>query len=177
MVDDGTFKFVGSGPETVMFDVIGIPAPQGSKSAFVRNNRAVVVDGSSASGRAKHAAWRSAVAQRADAVRGVTSFSGPVRVKICFYLPLPSSSPHRVLHSSRPDLDKLIRSVLDSLTDSGLIRDDALVSEIWAEKLYARDGHWTGASIQVVDRSDEEEQLGRISRNQARLAPRKKNLK
>ncbi len=142
--------------EIIQFDVLGLPAPQGSKSAFVVAGRAVIVDGSSKTGRDKHALWRSQVSDAANAARGKTQFAGPVGVSVVFYLPLPASDPHRTLHATRPDADKALRSVLDSLTTSGLVRDDSQVYEVKATKLYARDGHWTGASIQVWDASEDE---------------------
>lgn len=134
------------------FRVFGIPAPQGSKSAFVRGGRAVVVDGSSAVGRAKHHAWRQDVAdaaRKALEARG-ERFPGLVGLEIAFYLPLPASDPHRTLHGTAPDLDKLVRSVLDALTNAGLILDDSRVCAISARKDYAR-GVAPGAAILVVD--------------------------
>lgn len=143
----------------VAFTVFGVPAPQGSKSAYVRGGRAVVVDGTSKTGRDKHATWRAAVAEAAQVARDGVQFSGPVTVHIEFYLPLPSGDRHRTLHSKKPDIDKLVRSVLDSLTDSGLLRDDALVYALHATKLYAREGHWTGAGIAVTDGTESEKIL------------------
>ena len=154
----------------ISFSVLGLPAPQGSKSAFVRGARAVIVDGSSKTGRDKHALWRSQVSDAANAARGETQFSGPVGVSVVFYLPLPASDPHRTLHAKKPDADKLVRSVLDSLTTSGVVRDDSQVYEIQAMKLYARDGHWTGASIRVWDAADEEMRYRAESKAAARAS-------
>jgi Holliday junction resolvase RusA-like endonuclease len=47
-----------------------------------------------------------------------------------------------------PDLDKLIRAVGDSLTDSGVVIDDSRIVRISARKLYA-EGIQPGATIQV----------------------------
>jgi Holliday junction resolvase RusA-like endonuclease len=47
-----------------------------------------------------------------------------------------------------PDLDKLIRAVGDSLTDSGVVIDDSRIVRISARKLYA-EGIAPGATIQV----------------------------
>ncbi len=156
--------------EFVQFDVLGVPAPQGSKSAFVRAGRAVIVDGSSKTGRDKHSLWRSQVSDIASQVRDGMQFGGPVGVSVVFFLPLPASDPHRTLHAKKPDADKLVRSVLDSLTTSGLVRDDSQVYEIQAMKLYARDGHWTGASIRVWDAADEEMRYRAESKAAARAS-------
>jgi Holliday junction resolvase RusA-like endonuclease len=45
-------------------------------------------------------------------------------------------------------LDKLIRSVGDALTDSGIVTDDSRIVRISARKLYA-EGIEPGATIQV----------------------------
>jgi Holliday junction resolvase RusA-like endonuclease len=47
-----------------------------------------------------------------------------------------------------PDLDKLIRAVGDSLTDSGIVVDDSRIVRISARKIYAQ-GIESGASIVV----------------------------
>jgi len=142
--------------DNVTFSVVGVPAPQGSKSAFVRGGRAVIVDGSSKTGREKHAQWRDDVC-RAARIAKSEMFTGPVSVTITFWLQLPASDPHRWRHITTPDLDKLIRSVLDSLVNAGMIKDDSLVYRVNAAKWYARDGHWTGATIEIEDMSGLEE--------------------
>ena len=50
----------------VRFNVIGVPAPQGSKT---RMPNGAMVEGSSATGRAKHRTWRQAVAHEAHQQR------------------------------------------------------------------------------------------------------------
>ena len=52
-----------------------------------------------------------------------------------------------------PDLDKLVRSVGDSLTASGLIKDDARIVALRAMKIEV-DG-WTGATISVHEIGNE----------------------
>lgn len=139
--------------ESVTFSVIGVPHPQGSKSAFVVGKRAVVVDGSSKTGREKHKVWRTLVAEGAlEALedRGMP-FSGPVSVHIEFRLPVVKSDPYRVLHTTKPDIDKLIRSCLDSMVDAGLLADDSLVYSIGAVKMYAVGLSHVGATIVVCD--------------------------
>lgn len=145
--------------EPVTFDVIGLPAPQGSKTAYVRGGRAVIVDGSSKSGREKHAQWRADVcdaAKLALLARGGEQFCGPVEVQIRFWMPLPASDQHRTLHSTTPDLDKLVRAVGDALVNAGLLKDDSLIWSMLAQKAYAQsaarvDGDWCGAQISISD--------------------------
>lgn len=157
--------------DTCQFIVLGVPAPQGSKSAFVRGGRAVVVDGSSATGRAKHQAWRQSVAACAAArlLDDPAPFCGPTAVSLRFWLPATKSDPYRTRHATRPDLDKLVRATLDGLVEGGLLADDSLVYQLEAVKAHATAGHWTGAEItlnsgtalEIADRAALKEQAKR----------------
>lgn len=134
----------------VSFRVYGVPAPQGSKTAFVRGGRAVVVDGSSTTGRQKLSSWRAEVAREAQNEANTEPFQGPVSVTIRFYMPRPKSAPKSRLYPDRkPDVDKLVRSTLDAL--SGVIyRDDAQIVRLNAVKLYADVEDPPGANITVA---------------------------
>ena len=160
--------------DTVAFDVIGNPSPQGSKRAFVvqpkggGKPRAVMTEASGG-----HREWRSLVRNETHLLvssHQASMFTGPVHVKLTFHMPLPKTDPHRTLHCTTPDGDKLARTVLDAITQGGLIRDDALVCKLIAVKLYARDGHWTGCSIEVRDLSDIEAAARATSQQVARAA-------
>ena len=129
------------------FDVVGRPAPQGSKKS-IGNNR--FVESSKFL-----PAWRKAVreaAEHAALINGWTVVSGPVELEVMFYLDRPSSisktkRPHPIVP---PDLDKLCRS-LDPL--SGVIYDDdAQIIRLLAWKVYA-DTREAGAFIRVNELS------------------------
>lgn len=111
--------------------VRGIPAAQGSKR-HVGGGR--MIESSRAVG-----PWREAVrAETQRAMNGDGPFGGPVQVELIFLLPRPKSLPKRVVeHAKRPDLDKLIRAVLDGLTAGGAWDDDAQVTYLKACKEYA----------------------------------------
>jgi crossover junction endodeoxyribonuclease RusA len=128
------------------FSVRGVPVPQGSMQAFRQGDRAVLVH----SGGAKLRNWRAAVSEAAEMVKGTMRLEGPVRVEILFRMPDVASDRFRTRHATRPDVDKLARSILDSLTSSGVIRDDSQVCELHAKKIYARGG-WTGCRVVVTD--------------------------
>lgn len=130
--------------------VYGTPAPQGSKRHV---GHGVMVESSK-----KVRPWRAAVTAEAAQHEPV---HGPVYIKVEFYLPRPrghyrtgrnahllraSAPPH---HAVKPDLDKLVRSTLDALTDAGLIDDDARVYSLTARKRYADDAERPGALITI----------------------------
>lgn len=149
--------FVEDAPalESVELEVIGIPYPQGSKSAiiinkFKPNQRAVIVEGSSRAQREKHEAWRTAVAmvcRQGVAASGREPIDEPVAMRIEFRFPLPDSDKYRTRHAATPDLDKLIRSTLDAIVHGGLLVNDSRVCAIDAQKRYMVEGETAGATI------------------------------
>lgn len=146
-------------PGTVLaVHVVGTPKAQGSKRAFVVQRkggpaRAVVVD--SAKGPLQD--WRATVSNAAvAALEGRPPVTGPVAVRLVFALPKPASAPkgRRVWPAGRVgDVDKLARSVLDSLTDAGVWRDDCQVVDLRVIKDYPGPGigqHIPGVRITVA---------------------------
>ena len=139
--------------------VFGHPAPQGRKHGrAVKRGGAytgqVVMQESSA----KVKPWRQDV--RAAALEADTHFDGPVSLTVGFLLRRPAShfrtgrNAHLLRDSApaypgkKPDIDKLLRSTLDGLGESGIWRDDAQVVEVVARKLYA-DHEPVGAHITI----------------------------
>lgn len=128
---------------SVTFDVLGVPAPQGSKRAFVVGKRAVVTEDSKRS-----APWRDSVAAAGvAAMGGLSALDGALQVTIQFRMPRPRSVKRRY-PSVKPDIDKLARAVLDGLTAAAVIVDDSRVISLTAEKVYAE---VPGASIRVTE--------------------------
>lgn len=139
-----------------MIRVYGTPAPQGSKQAYVRGKRAVLVEVSR-----KVKPWREAVVAAAQA--SGLSYGGIVAVQVIFYMPRPKShygsrkgQPYLKdtapsYPSGKPDIDKLLRSTFDALTTSGIIEDDSRIVEVFARKLYEREDCPPGAAIQLTE--------------------------
>jgi Holliday junction resolvase RusA-like endonuclease len=125
----------------VSLSVTGNPASQGSHA--IMYGRIVQVNSF------KHKAWRKAIVQEAIATLpdDWQPIDEPCELIVNFYLPKPKTVD-RQLPSVSPDLDKLIRAVGDSLTDSGVVIDDSRIVRISARKLYA-EGIAPGATIQV----------------------------
>ena len=121
-------------------DVSGDPASQGSHSII--HGRIVQVNS------AKHKRWRNAVSFAAIDLVGNDwkLIDEPIKLSVIFYLPRPKTAT-RDFPAVMPDLDKLIRSVGDSLTGT-IIRDDSRIVIIQAQKVYA-DKRGTGALIRV----------------------------
>jgi Holliday junction resolvase RusA-like endonuclease len=125
----------------VSLSVSGDPASQGSHA--IMQGRIVQVNSK------KHKAWRNAITQQALATLPADwePIDEACELIVNFYMPKPASAK-RSLPTVSPDLDKLIRAVGDSLTDSGVVVDDSRIVRISARKLYAQ-GIEPGATIVV----------------------------
>lgn len=140
-----------AGERSVSFDVRGAPVPQGSVVAYAAKRK----DGSHygvvhyAVGTKLHA-WRRAVSVAARAEWGDELTFHHVTLDLLFHIKRPNS--HFVgLHGdiqpryinarpdNPPDLDKLVRAVMDALTDI-VYGDDSQVTSICAEKIYGTPG-------------------------------------
>lgn len=121
--------------EQLTFHVDGIPVPQGSKKAFIVKKRAIIVDDNATSLKP----WRAHVRKAAEAALGDRpGFDDAVYVLLDFYMPR-GKTVRRLRPSTRPDVDKLTRAILDALTDSGVLKDDGLVVSLHVEEWYADD--------------------------------------
>lgn len=125
----------------ISFGIPGIPAPQGSKR-HVGNG--ILVESSK-----RLRPWRAdaiaTIQQKADEIK-CKQITTAVRVYAMFKFPYlkshcnskgilkpASADAHK---TSAPDLDKLLRALFDALTESGIIRDDALIVEVACSKCY-----------------------------------------
>lgn len=138
--------------------VRGIPAPQGSHRSFKVKSGAVVTTDDNPRTRP----WKAAVTAEAELAVAKAELTDPaydrrpVAVAITFRFPRPRghygkrgllpSAPAQMV--SMPDIDKLVRAVLDALT--GIVwRDDAQVVVLEIRKAYQREGEELATSIDV----------------------------
>lgn len=120
--------------------IAGVPRPQGSKNAYKRGTRVVLVESN------KHLPeWRQAVYEALRA--SGKQFEGAVTVMATFYIPRPKTNK-RLYATTKPDTDKLIRAIGDCLTKAGTIVDDSYIVTWNAAKAYA-DGVQPGVRIIV----------------------------
>lgn len=150
--------------ESVRFFVPGEPKPAGSKRGFVvqkqgERPRAVVTDVTGQRGRD----WRSDIRTAAEhAMKQATPLEGALGAQLTFYMKRPwghygsGKNLNRLKpaapfwHTSRPDVDKLSRAVLDAL--KGIVwLDDSQVAWKLASKPYANRhlGRQYGAEVVV----------------------------
>lgn len=85
--------------------------------------------------------WRAGVVHLGETIRqraGDTFQDGPLSVQITFTLQRPPSVTlkARAWPWKKPDVDKLLRSTFDALTDSLVWHDDAQICEVVMRKAY-----------------------------------------
>lgn len=93
--------------------------------------------------------------------------SGAVAVQITFLfgrtkrLQRESSKDGRIPHASKPDIDNLVKAVMDAATFAGVWTDDALVADLFVQKRYAGKHEQPGAIV-IIDELTENVQFLRI---------------
>jgi crossover junction endodeoxyribonuclease RusA len=116
----------------ITFSVKGLPIPQGSMKVI--NGHMIHSQGSTLTG------WRSQIGFAARAA-GAKPHLEAVHIEMVFTMPRPKTVT-RPEPSVAPDLDKLVRAVLDGLTAIAY-RDDGQVTSLTATKEYGADpGLW-----------------------------------
>ena len=107
------------------FHVLGLPITQGSKNVY----RGRLVDVKSK----ELKAWRNRIAEIATPLFG-EPHDEAVIMELCFFLPKPKTVK-RALPFVKPDVDKLGRAVMDSLTGVAY-KDDCQVTDLILRKRY-----------------------------------------
>lgn len=145
-----------------VFFVAGIPVPKGSARAFLHSKtKRVVTQQDNAE---KQKPWASAIGYAAH-LEGLKPVDGAVSISMDFTMPRPKSHYRTgkrsfelrdgapIYHTTKPDLDKLQRCVLDALTGIAW-NDDCQVSTVFiARKCY---GEQPGVWITIENINEED---------------------
>lgn len=144
--------------EFVRITIPGIPAPGGSKRAFLHRHTGKIIVKDDAK---RNAPWRAVAAleaRRTMSRAGLLPTDDPLRVMVTFTLPRPrghygtgrkagqlkASAP--AFPISRPDATKLWRALEDALTGIVWVDDSRIVSQV-VDKVY---GDTPGAKVTVL---------------------------
>jgi len=132
--------------------VEGIPAPQGSKrhvgmGRMIESCKTLKP-------------WREQIiAESKNNINVPKGLEEAVSISLVFLFPRPKAhfnSKGALKHSApeykttKPDVDKLARAVLDSLTLAGVFKDDALVFSLSAQKRYCIGNEQPGVMITLI---------------------------
>lgn len=133
----------------LVFRVNGLPVPKGSTRAFLpKGSVRPIITSTSRNLKSWEQSIRLTCGAAAEAAKWqVPGRAIPVGVSVSVALPRPKSLPRKQeSHVKKPDLDKLIRAVLDALSGIGY-EDDSQVVMIDAVKEYVRDGQMPGVLV------------------------------
>lgn len=142
----------------ISIDVVGIPAPGGSKKGFIVRGRVVMAPDCK-----RTKPWMSLVAETARRQYNGPLLDGPICMSYEFVFPRPKShfrtgKLSHILrddapkwHTSKPDLTKIIRSTEDAL--SGVVwKDDCRVCKRTDDtKRYANPGEQPGVHMLISE--------------------------
>jgi Holliday junction resolvase RusA-like endonuclease len=132
---------------SITFDVDGVPVPQGSKTCLCRNGKPLMFE--QAKGFSQ---WRTAVKRESHKHAPSWTRDTPLVVEMIFSFPYTGRVRTAEWKITKPDIDKLIRHVLDGLTfdarGRGVLPDDAQVVRLVVDKVY---GPVPGVRIRVTD--------------------------
>lgn len=133
--------------EPVVIKVMGEPVPQGSTRAFITKSGRPIITHSNRNLKE----WRQRIATEAQKERPKSwDMDQAILLGVDFLMPRPKTLPKRIKENvKRPDLDKLVRAVLDALTGI-YFKDDAQVVQVFAGKRYADKFEAAGAQITVI---------------------------
>ena len=117
----------------------GIPKGQPRARACIRGKHAGVYDPGTAD------AWKGCVRAAAREARGARPvILGAVRMELLFRLPRPKAHFDKAgdvrkkfrlaPHAQKPDIENLVKAVMDALTEVGVWRDDALVNRLVVDR-------------------------------------------
>lgn len=105
------------------------------------------------------------IAREAFNKSGLTeAFSGPIELLVQVFLKRPEYldpgkfkrkkiSKDAIRHCKKPDLDNLVKSVMDGINKSGVWGDDKLVYHLDAQKYYVEHGSLPGVEVMIVERA------------------------
>lgn len=115
--------------------ILGTAKPQGSKNGYYQNGRVRIVESTKG---VKE--WREAVRLQILRQMETAGWQAPEKdvafaVTYRFVMPRPKTNRLKY-HTTKPDLDKLVRAVNDSATTAGLWLDDSKVVKMVLVKEY-----------------------------------------
>lgn len=120
-------SLVVPGKMNASFSVNGLAMPKGSHTAVQSGDKIVLLNARTPSARRAYTDWTASVKQRAWIAGRRYTFDEPVNIAAIFFLPRPTSRKNSDWPDVKPDLDKLLRALLDPIEASGLLAQDSRV--------------------------------------------------
>lgn len=149
---------------TCSFSAIGYPMPKGS---LTRMPGGQMIPAGTTVSRQRVAAWREDIRAAAIAAMGDRGpFKSAIRLRVDITLPFPQTLIRKYQmgwwpHTKKPDVDKLLRAIMDHLTGIVWV-DDSQVISVMLTKSYAWDSK-PGANVDVTAMGEDE--LRQLAKN------------
>ncbi len=141
----------------VDFNVRGLPKGQPRPTAFSMKDKKTGKSVARLRTKGTAESWKSDVVAAGTNWRPINPLEEAVHVDLIFWMPRPkrlmrqSDPVGAINHDCKPDIDNLIKAVLDALTNDGWWRDDCQVSQVTASKMYHAITGSPGAQIVVTE--------------------------
>jgi Holliday junction resolvase RusA-like endonuclease len=92
--------------------------------------------------------WKELIAQAAaEQIEKTGALEGALALSLDFMFPAQTRRAEGTYRVKKPDLDNLVKAVMDALTDAGAWQDDAQVAEVTARKRF---GTGSGVDIKIT---------------------------
>lgn len=108
--------------------------------------------------------WKAAIAQAIESQVPEQPWDGPVMVSMTFHMKRPkrmmtAAAPECELwHSQKPDIDNLMKAVLDVCTEQHVWHDDDQVSFVWAKKYWMEKDGEPGMFLAIKPMEEQEQE-------------------
>jgi Holliday junction resolvase RusA-like endonuclease len=96
-------------------------------------------------------AWKEAVQANVLAAGRKAAILGPVSLTVVFFFYAPEKRRREPPHAAKPDIDNLVKPVMDALKGAGVYKDDCQVCAVYARKHWTNDKEREGMSIRVSE--------------------------
>jgi len=96
-------------------------------------------------------AWKEAIQVKFLAAGRKDIIMGPVDIDTIFFFYAPEKRHKEVPHTQKPDIDNLVKSVMDALKGIGIYKDDCQVYAKFARKYWTNKKENEGMMIQVSE--------------------------
>jgi len=139
------------------FDVRGHPKGQPRPQAFSMKDKKTGKSVARLRTKGTAESWKSDIVAAGDTWRPRNPLEEAIHVDLVFWMPRPKrlmrqSDPISAIHHDcKPDIDNLVKAVLDALTNDGWWRDDCQVAKVTATKMYHGKLGSPGAQITIVE--------------------------
>jgi len=130
--------------QLIKFRIVGVPAAKGRPRVCMRGRYPVVFNPR------KTSEWEKFARLQSIPYRPKEIFTTALRFVMIFLLPRPKNLPKKhTKHIKRPDLDNLIKAILDAL-QGVFYKDDSQIVTVIASKIYSNKVYGVEISIDEV---------------------------